>query len=205
MEKRRQPVAVTLGGEAGEFPQYGRETFGGVAISSDYGSKLVEVTSDLALVPGREHRFDVGEVLVERGTSDPSQLGDLRHRHGAKPALGYESASGGENRVVHGLPVRLDGLVPKLGHVREGYPVCKTVRLDNEQSVSKNCADMAENGVPRWVKVSMALALVLMLVLATLLLVGGRLGDHGPGRHLPGGNSGKTHTGPPDGIRHPTP
>ena len=64
---------------------------------------------------------------------------------------------------------------------------------------------MAGNGASRWVKWSVALALVLVVALGTLLLVGGRFGDHGPGRHLPGGNSGKTHTAPPDGIRHPTP
>ena len=37
---------------------------------------------------------------------------------------------------------------------------------------------------PRWVKVSVILAGVLILLVVVLLLVGG---DHGPGRHLGGG------------------
>jgi hypothetical protein len=39
-------------------------------------------------------------------------------------------------------------------------------------------------GTPRWVKVFGVIALVLVLVFVILLLTG-RGGDHGPGRHIP--------------------
>jgi hypothetical protein len=41
-----------------------------------------------------------------------------------------------------------------------------------------------DEGMPRWVKVSAILALLLALLIAVVLLVGG--GDHGPGRHFSG-------------------
>ena len=39
-------------------------------------------------------------------------------------------------------------------------------------------------GMPRWVKVSLAVAAVLLVLAVALMLFGG--GDHGPGRHLGG-------------------
>jgi hypothetical protein len=57
-------------------------------------------------------------------------------------------------------------------------------------------------GPPRWVKVFAALAL-LVLLLFIVLLVTGRGGDHGPGRH---GSSGGSRTvgehAPPAGVTH---
>ena len=41
-------------------------------------------------------------------------------------------------------------------------------------------------GMPRWVKAFVIVAIVLA-VLAVLLLTGVFGGDHGPGRHIPGG------------------
>jgi hypothetical protein len=38
-------------------------------------------------------------------------------------------------------------------------------------------------GMPRWVKVSLIVALVLAVLVVVVLLVGGGVGDHGPGRH----------------------
>ena len=67
-------------------------------------------------------------------------------------------------------------------------------------------------GTPRWVKVSAIIAVVVVALVAVMLLAGG--GEHGPGRHLGGGDgpSGqqapgdaeqpKGHTGPPPGIDH---
>jgi hypothetical protein len=38
-------------------------------------------------------------------------------------------------------------------------------------------------GMPRWVKVSAIVALILVVLVVVMLLVGGGPGDHGPGRH----------------------
>jgi hypothetical protein len=46
-------------------------------------------------------------------------------------------------------------------------------------------------GVPRWVKVFGIIALVLVVLFAVLLLTG-RGGNHGPGRHSSGGVGGHT-------------
>jgi hypothetical protein len=51
-------------------------------------------------------------------------------------------------------------------------------------------------GMPRWVKVFGIVAIVLALAVVIVLLVSG--GQHGPGRHVPGGGGG--HTLP---IQHP--
>ena len=40
---------------------------------------------------------------------------------------------------------------------------------------------------PRWVKVSAAIALAVVLLIAAMLVFGG--GEHGPGRHLGGGDN----------------
>lgn len=43
-------------------------------------------------------------------------------------------------------------------------------------------------GTPRWVKLSAAIALALVLLVVAMLLLGG--GSHGPGRHSGGGDGG---------------
>jgi hypothetical protein len=58
---------------------------------------------------------------------------------------------------------------------------------------------------PRWVKVSVIVALIVALLIGVLLLFGG--GGHGPGRHLSSGDGAATpsstvtegHTPPPGG------
>ena len=61
-------------------------------------------------------------------------------------------------------------------------------------------------GAPRWVKVFGVIALVLVAVVVVVAVVGG--GEHGPGRHMPGGGSDTPsdtpggHTGPPPGLEH---
>lgn len=47
-------------------------------------------------------------------------------------------------------------------------------------------------GMPRWVKVSGIIAIVVVLVVVIVLLVSG--GEHGPRRHLPGGETPGGHT-----------
>jgi hypothetical protein len=42
-------------------------------------------------------------------------------------------------------------------------------------------------GTPRWVKVFGSILIVLTLLVVIMLLFGG--GQHGPGRHMPGGNT----------------
>ena len=51
-------------------------------------------------------------------------------------------------------------------------------------------------GMPRWVKVSGIITLVLVLLLVVVMVAGG--GRHGPGRHMPSGSPGG-HTAP---IQH---
>jgi hypothetical protein len=62
---------------------------------------------------------------------------------------------------------------------------------------------------PRWVKVFVIVTIIVVVLGVVIFLVSG--GQHGPGRHLPGGGSGETpppgvtedggHT-PPPGIDH---
>lgn len=49
-------------------------------------------------------------------------------------------------------------------------------------------------GMPRWVKASGIIAIVVVLLIVIILLVSG--GEHGPRRHLPGGETlgGSAHT-----------
>jgi hypothetical protein len=63
---------------------------------------------------------------------------------------------------------------------------------------------MDEHRTPRWVKVFGAVALVIV-VLFVILLVSGRGGGHGPGRHAPGSGTSGGHTGPPPGVTHQQP
>jgi hypothetical protein len=60
-------------------------------------------------------------------------------------------------------------------------------------------ADDDEVGTPRWVKVSGAIALLVVVLLVILKLIGG--GEHGPGRHAPADGAGHT---PPPGVSHST-
>ncbi len=39
-------------------------------------------------------------------------------------------------------------------------------------------------GIPRWVKISLIVAVVLVVLVVVMLLVGGGPGDHGPRRHF---------------------
>jgi hypothetical protein len=65
--------------------------------------------------------------------------------------------------------------------------------------------DRSDTGTPRWVKVFGVIALVVVVLFVVLLLVRG--GEHGPGRHSPGGGSDAPgeHTGPPPGVTHTQP
>ena len=55
-------------------------------------------------------------------------------------------------------------------------------------------------GTPRWVKISAIVALALVLLVVAVMAVAG--GEHGPGRHVPGGGAGH---GPPTGQVAPKP
>lgn len=55
-------------------------------------------------------------------------------------------------------------------------------------------------GVPRWVKVSAVVAVVVVLFLGVMALVAG--GDHGPGRHVPSGAGDAPGASPMQGGRH---
>ena len=53
-------------------------------------AEILEVTPDLPFVPGEQDCSDIGEILVQRRTSDARLLGDLRHRHRPQPVLGHQ-------------------------------------------------------------------------------------------------------------------
>jgi hypothetical protein len=64
------------------------------------------------------------------------------------------------------------------------------------------------SGTPRWVKV-VGIVAVVVVVLVVIMFVAGR-GGHGPGRHLPRGDSSGSdttggHEGPPPGVTHEQP
>ena len=58
----------------------------------------------------------------------------------------------------------------------------------------------ASAATPRWVKVFAAVVLVLVLI-ALVLILTGRAGEHGPGRHVPAADTSGGHT-PPAGSEH---
>ena len=55
---------------------------------------------------------------------------------------------------------------------------------------------------PRWVKVFGIVALVVVVLFVVVVLTG-RGGEHGPGRHTPAAETPTGHTGPPSGVTHP--
>lgn len=55
--------------------------------------------------------------------------------------------------------------------------------ISSGSGVGEDPASTRPPGVPRWVKVSAAVALVLLVALAVMLLAGG---EHSPRRHLSG-------------------
>ncbi len=55
-------------------------------------------------------------------------------------------------------------------------------------------APYPQAGMPRWVKVSGIIAIVLLVLVVIVVLVSG--GEHGPGRHLPGGGTPGGHAPP---------
>jgi hypothetical protein len=78
--------------------------------------EMFQVPTDLALVPSEKDRFDIWEVLVQRGAADARLLGDLRHRDRAETVLGDESDGRRESGLADSAPMRVDRLVPDLRH-----------------------------------------------------------------------------------------
>ena len=64
--------------------------------------------------------------------------------------------------------------------------------------------DTRAPGTPGWVKVVGIVALILVAI-AVVLLLTGRGGSHGPGRHTSDGDTRGGHTGPPPGVTHQQP
>ena len=111
-------VVLAAVGDERECLQHRFEPLAGVAgLVSEFG-EMFEVACDVTLVPGEQDRFDVGEVLVQRRTSDTCLFGDLRHRHRQWSVLGHQRPRGVQGRVDHRAAVRLDRLVPQLRHPR---------------------------------------------------------------------------------------
>ena len=64
--------------------------------------------------------------------------------------------------------------------------------------------DADNAGTPLWVKIAGVVTLA-VVALALVLLLTGRGGSHGPGRHTSDGDTRGGHTGPPPGITHQQP
>ena len=165
--------------------------------------ELRKVMRDLLLVMRKKNRVDVGEVLVERGTTDSGGLRDERHRQGQRPQLACQTPGGLEDRLSNGFPMLLDGCAPHLRHrLTIRYVALVTLRIEGDTMSRKTrghrtmkesdvSSDQAPEpapstggapGVPRWVFVTTVLvALVVLIAVLVMVLVGG---DHGPGRHL---------------------
>jgi hypothetical protein len=87
------------------------------------------------------------------------------------------------------------------------------MRLDGDSGVSGRSGDTSDDigveydrdpaGVPRWVKVTGLVLIVLALLVAVVLVVGG--GGHGPRRHAPpgGGSDGTPPVTVPAGHQPP--
>jgi hypothetical protein len=75
----------------------------------------------------------------------------------------------------------------------------KTMRKLLLRRVTEKDTHMADPlpypGTPRWVKVSGIVALVVVLLFVIMMLIG-RGGRHGPGRHIPSGGGLGGHTPP---------
>ncbi len=74
--------------------------------------------------------------------------------------------------------------------------------MDEDDGLGRDAP--STQGTPRWVKVFGIIA-VAVVVLFLVLVLTGRGGDHGPGRHIDGDDSSGGHTGPPPGITHTQP
>ena len=144
-------VPLRLMSDVGVRPQDGFQAEIGVGMPLGDCSELTEVGVNLPLVPRVQDGFDVWEVLVQGGSSDAGLFGDLRHRHPEQPVLVHEDGGGGHDRLANLLAVRVDRVVPQLWHM------------------------------PRWVKVGVAVTVIIVALFVVLLLVGN---GHGPGRHM---------------------
>lgn len=78
--------------------------------------QLGQVLTDPLIVPGREHLFDVAEVLVERGAGDATGLGELGHGHAEETSIPHKTVRRGQDRLANYLPVGGHGLGPQPGH-----------------------------------------------------------------------------------------
>ena len=74
------------------------------------------------------------------------------------------------------------------------------VRSGSDDDLGEAARPGATSGTPRWAKVFAAVVLALVL-LAIVLILTGRGGGHGPGRHTPAADTSGGHT-PPPGIDH---
>ena len=70
--------------------------------------EMLEVARDMVLVPRVEDRLHVGEVLVQRGATDPRLLGDFRHRHLRHTTLRDQRSRRVQDRAADLAPVGFD-------------------------------------------------------------------------------------------------
>jgi hypothetical protein len=115
--QQRGQVALAMGvGETRVGAQHGREPQARIFLPLAGAGELVEVVGDLPLLPGEQDRLDIREVLVEGRAADAGVLGDLRHGDRGRPVRLDEFRGHRQDRLVHRLPVALDGLVPQPRH-----------------------------------------------------------------------------------------
>ncbi len=61
--------------------------------------------------------------------------------------------------------------------------------LDSGDETTAGSKPKSADGLPRWVKIFATVAVIIVLLLAVTLLVGG--GEHGPSRHSHSGDAGR--------------
>lgn len=77
----------------------------------DLGERF-EMIRHLSLMPARQDRLHIGEVLVEGGPPDPGPFRDLRHRHRPQAVLGDQRRGRVECGVTYSPAMPLDRLFP---------------------------------------------------------------------------------------------
>ena len=88
--------------------QHSRDPRDRIASLVSKTGEMFQMAADLPLVPGDQNRFDIREIFVQRRAATSRLFGDLRHRHGRQPMLGYQRRSGVDGRIAHRAAVHLD-------------------------------------------------------------------------------------------------
>ena len=150
MHERRElgPVLVALVGDDREAFKYRLKSLANRARLITQLAEALEVIGDMAIMPGDQDRLDTGEVLVERGASNASFLGDLGHRHSPQPVPRDQGRGRIEDRLVDLSAVRLNRLVPELrdyARIRAGAHRHSIFCVDTLSRCTLHCGNAERN------------------------------------------------------------